>query len=111
MLSNLTSNETKGRERRDSSVKTEFERGVAVKQGIWKDITGSSARMTMHAALLVPSEDAFLSVVIMGTYSYQKLFLAIPVKCFNLHKVTMLVNDGVTTGSKLSIAECCTRPE
>ena len=31
MPSNLISNETKGRERRDSSVKTEFERGVAVK--------------------------------------------------------------------------------
>ena len=31
MPSNHISNETKGRERRDSSVKTEFERGVAVK--------------------------------------------------------------------------------
>lgn len=31
MLRNLISNETKGRERMDSSVKTEFERGVAVK--------------------------------------------------------------------------------
>ena len=73
MLRNLISNETKGRERMDSSVKTEFERGVAVKQGIWKDITGASARMTMHAVFLITSEDAILSVVIMGTYSYQKL--------------------------------------
>lgn len=31
MLSILISNETKGREGRDSSMKTEFERGVAVK--------------------------------------------------------------------------------
>ena len=110
MPSNHISNETKGRERRDSSVKTEFERGVAVKQGIWKDITGTSARMTMHAVFLVTQKMPFL-VQSSWVHTVIRNFLTIPVKCFNLHKATMLVTDGVTRGSKLSIVECCTGPE